>query len=120
VLFAASPTPVTNGLCQRRRAVLSSVVAASIVTAIVVATFAERLPTAIVNDSYTTWPKVLNAMGGAGFALAAIFFLRTFSRSGSRDALVVAGHTLLFSVTSFLFWIRRRGTSSGGSGTCCD
>jgi len=105
VLFAASPIPVSNRLWQRRREVLSSVVAASVATAIAVALFAERFPTAIVNNSYTTWPKVLNAVGGAGFAVAATFFLRTFSRSGSPDALVFAGHTLLFAVTSFLFWI---------------
>ena len=52
---------------------------------------------------YTLPVKAANALGGLGFLAAALFFCRRYRRQPETEALVFAGMTLLFGMSSLLF-----------------
>ncbi|HYO51979.1 sensor histidine kinase [Archangium sp.] len=55
------------------------------------------------DGNYTTWAKLLNMAGGAGFLASAAFFLGRYRREGGSEHLVFANHCLLFGVAGLLF-----------------
>jgi signal transduction histidine kinase len=56
------------------------------------------------DGAYYWWAKALNIVGGAGFAVAAVFFLRRSRSSDHPEADRVFGnHCLIFALAGFLF-----------------
>jgi PAS domain S-box-containing protein len=60
-------------------------------------------PAFSAQGSYTTWAKLINVVGGAGFFASAAFFLGRYRREGGVEHLVFANHCLLFGVAGLLF-----------------
>jgi diguanylate cyclase (GGDEF)-like protein len=66
--------------------------------------FYEYLPQMLNDDkSFTSLANLLNIIGGIGFFIASVKFLKSYIYSEDIEDLLFAGHTLLFGVAGILF-----------------
>jgi signal transduction histidine kinase len=78
-------------------AALASLVAAALIAA------PRAWPLMFSEAGYTSSAKLLNVAGGLGSLAGALFFLRRYRETGSREHLVVADQSLLFGAAGVLF-----------------
>jgi len=66
--------------------------------------FSDLIPEMLDQDkTFTTTANLLNIIGGFGFFIASIKFVRNYLRTQSIDEILLAGHTMLFGVAGVLF-----------------
>ena len=66
--------------------------------------FSDLIPEMLHQDkTFTTTANLLNIIGGFGFFIASIKFVRNYLRTQSIDEILLAGHTMLFGVAGVLF-----------------
>lgn len=62
-------------------------------------------PAFSTTGDYTSWAKLLNVGGGAGFLVAAGFFIRRHAVARQLSDAAFAGHCSLFGLAGFTFWL---------------
>lgn len=63
----------------------------------------DSIPAMVVNKEFTPLAKGLNIVGGLGFILACIYFIKNFVRLDDDDDGLLAAHCLLFGSAGILF-----------------
>jgi len=104
LLFAMVWLPPSQaaGLRLFRPAIIAVLIA--VLSGLCVLFFPAALPAAWTPHGYTLLAKLVNTIGGAGFLLAATYFLQSYQRSAGFNDLVFAAHCLLFGATAFAVW----------------
>ena len=69
----------------------------------VVASLVLPLPAMVVQGEFTAVAKGLNIVGGLGFYVASVVFMRRFRNRGDLDELFFSGHCALFGSAGLLF-----------------
>ena len=63
----------------------------------------DAIPAMTDAGKFTMSAKTINFIGGGGFILAWLYFVKQYSISGQHDKLLLAHHCLLFGVAGFIF-----------------
>jgi PAS domain S-box-containing protein len=103
VFFACVWLPVTPKIWRWRKAVpLGALVLSAVISALACG-LPESFPAPWTAAGYTFSPKLVNGLGGVGFLVASVFFVRRFSRTAELGELIFSGQTMLFAVSGLLF-----------------
>jgi PAS domain S-box-containing protein len=102
LLFALVWLPLAVPL-RRERSFVLAVAAASLAAAAGIWWQSSALPMPWGSGDYTLPVKVANALGGLGFLVAAVFFVRRYLRQSYVEDLVFVAQTVLFGTSALLF-----------------
>lgn len=76
----------------------------AILFSIISCVFSDMLPPMLNEDkTFTTTANFLNLVGGIGFFIASVKFLKEYIVTNDIEELLLAGHTLLFGIAGVLF-----------------
>ncbi|HYG36170.1 MAG TPA: hypothetical protein VEC99_15370, partial [Clostridia bacterium] len=102
-LFGLVWLPLPKAAVQRKRVVILGVGLVVLAAALGICLRSDLLPAPWLQGDYSLAVKIANAVGGAGYLAAAVFFLRRYARQPSTEDLAFAGQTLLFGAAGVLF-----------------
>src|SRR5438105_11139279 len=103
LLFALVWLPLPAFVVRRRQSFMLMVTVLAVAGAAAVWRWSNLLPAPFEPSGYSLSVKAANALGGLGFLVAAVFFLRRCLRGQQEEDLVFASQTVLFGTASLLF-----------------
>ena len=107
LLFALVWLPVRASGLRAAGLLPLLVLAGSLLFGVLSLAFSGSLPAMIRDDTFTLTAHALNAVGGLGATVAAVYFLQRASRGGGPDELLFATFCLLFGGAGLLFLYSR-------------
>ncbi len=102
LIFALVWIPLPEVWTRRKGVFLLLVAIMTLAGSLAIVYLPERLPESLVPERFSRLVLATNILGGLGFLVAALFFMRRYLRLGRLEDMVFVALTLLFGIASML------------------